>query len=124
MRVPVGTLEDKQLNKYLVATGACNASQGGVLIPVQAPSAEDAIWMLKLIIDRRRNQHFNELISMSLVESMDGGGLNFVVMPEDRSELLCGEFEGNFESPVSHALAKRLEYVIPIGLVFAAAAVR
>jgi hypothetical protein len=112
------------MEKYLIATGAARNSQGGVVIAVNAPSAPDAIWILKRMIDRRRHQPLNELISMSLVESYDGVGLNFVVMPADRSELLCGEFEGTFEQPVSHRLAKSLEAVIPIGLVFASARVQ
>ncbi|HEY9776397.1 MAG TPA: hypothetical protein V6C81_21730 [Planktothrix sp.] len=109
------------MEKYLIAIGAVQHSQGGVVIAVNAPSAQDAIWILKRMIDRRRHQPFNELISMSLVESYDGAGLNYVVMPADRSSLLCGECEGTFESPVSHRLAKSLEYVIPIGLVYEAA---
>lgn len=99
------------MNQYLVATGIR-------LFPVEAPSAQDAIWVLKTAIDRRRHAHRHPDIGMSLVHALDDGRLNFVVMPPDRSRLLCGEQEGQLERTVSRRLAQSLRGVIPTGLFY------
>lgn len=99
------------MNKYLVATGIC-------LFPVEAPSAPEAIGALKQKIDQRRHQHRNPDIGMSLVHALDEGRLNFVVMNAERSQLLCGEFEGQPEATVSRRLAESLRAVIPTALFY------
>lgn len=102
------------MNKYFVATGIR-------LFPVEAPSAQDAIWVLKQAINQRRHVRRHPDIGMSLVHALDEGRLNFAVMSEDRSQLLCGECEGQLERPVSRRLAESLCAVIPTGLIFTTA---
>ncbi len=99
------------MNKYFVATGM-------VLFPVEAPTPEEAISVLKQAIDQRRHAHRHPDIGMSLVHALDEGRLNFAVMSEDRSQLLCGEYDGQPEKPVSRRLAVSLRSVIPAGLIF------
>ncbi len=102
------------MNQYLVATGIR-------LFPVEAPSAQDAIWVLKQSINQRRHLRRHPEIGMSLVHALDEGRLNFVVMPPDRSQLLCGEREGTLERTVSRRLAESLRGVIPTGLFYTTA---
>jgi hypothetical protein len=87
--------------KFLVATGI-------VVIPVMADSPVDAIDVLKQRIDDRRHQHTDPEIGMSLVNAYDRGELNFLVMDEDRTALLCGELDGEFQLPVTRDLADAL----------------
>ena len=99
------------MNKYFVATGIR-------LFSVEAPSAVDSIWVLKQTINQRRHVRRHPDIGMSLVQALDEGRLNFVVLSEDRSRLLCGEYQGQPENPVSRRLAQSLSSVIPSGLNF------
>lgn len=87
---------------YLVATGI-------VVIKTDAASPRDAIENLKERI-RRRGEHQgpDPVIGMSLVNALREGRLNFIVMDEARTELLCGEFQGVYENPVSRRLATSL----------------
>jgi hypothetical protein len=88
-------------NSYLVATGI-------VLLSVSADSPADAIDVLKQRIDARRHAKRDAEISMSLVHALDRGELNFLVMDAARSQLLCGELNGQFQQPVTRDLADAL----------------
>jgi hypothetical protein len=95
-----------QMINYVVGTGI-------VTIPVEAASPREAIEVLKQRIHRRRFEHQNELIGMSLVESLDRRRLNFIVMDEGCTQILCGELDGQFQNTVSLRLAQSLRECIP-----------
>jgi hypothetical protein len=100
------------MNQYfLVATGI-------VVLRQPADNAAQALALVKDRIDARRNEHTNEEIGMSLVEALDARRLNFVVMDDERNALICGEYHGVFETPVSRELADSLRYSIPDCLYF------
>ncbi len=87
---------------YIVATGI-------VQVPLEAESPLDAIAVLKLRIDDRRREPYNELIGMSLVEALDADRLNFLVLDAGCSRLLGGEVKGRFQSVVSRDLLEAMK---------------
>jgi hypothetical protein len=87
--------------KFLVATGI-------VVIAVMAETPAGAIAALKQRIVNRRHQKTDPIIGMSLVQAYDNGELNFIVMDESRSALLCGELDGRFQPQVTRELADKL----------------
>src|SRR5437868_8650099 len=92
--------------KFLVATGI-------VVFTVTAASEWEAIDELKKRIDARRYAHTDPEIGMSLVHAYDRGDLNYVVMDEQRTQLLCGELKGQFQQRVTRTLADALRASIP-----------
>ena len=100
------------MTHYLVATGA-------VLFPQDAENPREAIALLKQRIDESRHEigtKEGRSISMTIVEALDEGRLNFVVMDEKRTCLLAGEYNGIYEETVSPELALSVAYCIPTGL--------
>lgn len=98
--------------QYLVATGA-------VMFFQYAASPADAIERVKLRILKRGAEHKSNQkqpsepqISMSLVDALEKGTLNFIVMDETRSLLLAGLFNGVYEEPVSRELAHSLRRML------------
>jgi hypothetical protein len=111
------------MEKYMVNTGI-------VIFAIWADSPEAAIEALKAEIRYRGNlepfrAHFspaalaaldndeperaqlNRLdIGWSLVEALEEGRLNFLVFNGDRSVLLAGEHQGQYQAPPTRALAR------------------
>lgn len=84
-----------------------------------AANPADAIERVKLRILKRGIEHKNNQkqpsepqISMSLVDALEKGTLNFIVMDETRSLLLAGLFNGVYEEPVSRELAHSLRRML------------
>jgi len=103
------------MKKYLVGTGI-------VLFAQVADSPSAAITLLKerIVEAGKRIPTFGATdIGMSLVTALREGHLNFVVMDEHRTELLCGELNGQWEPCVSVELMDAMEELIPSGLRFA-----
>lgn len=99
------------MNNYKVATGI-------VLIAVSAGSPEQALWLVKKRIHARTKDNYDPEIGMSLKEALVRGELDFAVMNEDRTALLCGELRGDFQPEVSRELADALRRVIPDNLYY------
>lgn len=93
------------MSKFLVATGI-------VIFPIEAESPRHAIVELKARINRRRHEHHNPDIGMSLVNAYDAGTLNFLVMDERRRPI-CGEFNGVFQYPASQELVASFSRCMP-----------
>lgn len=100
------------MTQYLVATGA-------VLFSQDAKNPADAIERVKQRILRRGVEHKTNKkqvsephISMSLVDALENGKLNFIVMDETRSLLLAGLFNGTYEEPVSRELANSMRRML------------
>jgi len=98
--------------QYLVATGA-------VLFYQDAKNPAEAIERVKQRIVNRgiehqtNHKHASEPhISMSLVDALENGTLNFIVMDETRSLLLAGLFNGVYEEPVSRELANSMRRML------------
>lgn len=101
-------------NKYLVATGIC-------LFPVAAATPFQAVEALKERIYQRGQlpSHLTDPeIGMSLVEALHEGRLNFIVMDEERTQLLGGEYRGIYEDQVSRRLADSLREMLCDNLYF------
>lgn len=101
-------------NKYLVATGIC-------LFPVYAATPFQAVEALKERIHQRGQlpEHLTDPeIGMSLVEALHAGRLNFIVMDEERTQLLGGEYQGNYEDQVSRRLAESLRVMLSDNLYY------
>ncbi|MCC7530242.1 MAG: hypothetical protein IT342_17090 [Candidatus Melainabacteria bacterium] len=101
-------------NKYLVVTGIC-CFRVDALTPFQAVEA------LKERIHNRGRlpQHLTDPdIGMSLVEALHEGRLNFIVMDEERTLLLGGEYKGNYEDQVSRRLADSLRDMLSENLYY------
>lgn len=101
--------------KYLVGTGI-------VLFAQEADSPSAAITLLKerIVEAGKRIPTFGATdIGMSLVTALREGRLNFVVMDEHRTNLLCGELNGQWEPTVSVELMDAMEELIPLGLRYA-----
>lgn len=95
-------------NKYLVATGIC-------LFPVVAATPFQAVESLKERIQQRGQlpDHLTDPeIGMSLVEALQAGRLNFIVMDGERTMLLGGEYRGNYEDQVTRRLADSLRVML------------
>lgn len=101
---------ERTKRKYLVATGA-------IVFTQYAASDKEALELvkerLKIASSCLPNRYDSERLSGSLLESFMEGKLDFIVMDEDRSRLLCGEYAGVFEKPVSRRLAASLKHLIP-----------
>ena len=97
--------------RYLVATGIR-------VFPIDANNPRQAIAVLKTHISLRRYEEENPTIGMSLVEAHDRGALNYIVMDEARTKLLCGEFKGCFQQPVTRQLANALRVSLSDNLYF------
>jgi len=91
--------------RHLVATGIVKFS-------IEAESPRDAIAELKARIDRRRHEHHNPDIGMSLVEALDAGTLDFMVLDENQRPI-CGEFDGRFYSRVDDELVRHFYRNMP-----------
>jgi hypothetical protein len=98
--------------QYLVATGA-------VLFYQDAKNPAEAIERVKQRIVQRGAEHKTNTkhasephISMSLVDALEKGTLNFIVMDETRSLLLAGLFNGAYEEPVSRELAQSMRRML------------
>ncbi len=101
-------------NKYLVVTGICCFSVDA-LTPFQAVEA------LKERIHNRGRlpEHLSDPdIGMSLVEALHEGRLNFIVMDEERTLLLGGEYKGNYEDQASRRLADSLRDMLSENLYY------
>jgi len=81
---------------------------------IEALSPAIAIASLKHAIHMRRFQHTNPEIGMSLVEALDGGQLDFVVMDGQRTRILAGELDGVYQEPASAFLATKFQHIIPL----------
>jgi len=99
---------------FLVITGICT-------FRIDATHPFYAVEALKERI-RERGQLPDHLtdpeIGMSLVEALAAGRLNFIVMNEERTELLGGEYEGNYEEQVSRRLANSLRQMLSENLYY------
>ncbi len=99
--------------KYLVATGAIVFSQ-------HAESAREAMTLVKERLRAahsvRPNRHDANRLSRALVEAFAAGRLNFIVMDGERTRLVCGEYGGVYEQPVTRRLADSLRHLIPDAL--------
>jgi hypothetical protein len=94
--------------KYLVVTGICAFS-------IDAATPFQAVEALKQRIYERGQlpEHLTDPeIGMSLVEALSAGRLNFIVMDAERTQLLGGEFQGNYEDKVSRRLADSLRQML------------
>ncbi len=101
-------------NTYLVATGIC-------LFRIAALTPFQAVETLKERIHNRGQlpPHLScPEIGMSLVEALHEGRLNFIVMDEERSQLLGGEYRGIYEDQVSRRLADSLREMLSENLYF------
>ena len=89
--------------------------------PLYALDPVHAIETLKAKIDARRMKRKDPEIGMSLVNALDEGRLNFIVMDFERTTLLCGELNaigdrthlGQFQQTVTRELAETLVLLIP-----------
>lgn len=100
--------------KYFVVTGIC-------LFPVHAATPQQALEALKQRIHERGQlpKHLSDPeIGMSLVEALHAGRLNFIVMDEERTQLLGGEYKGIYEDQVSRRLADSLREMLSDNLYF------
>jgi hypothetical protein len=102
----------KTMTQYLVATGA-------ILFSQDAKDPKEAIERVKERIQQRgvesaaKQKHVTEpFISMSLVDALEKGSLNFIVMDETRSLLLAGLLNGVYEEPVSRELANSMRRML------------
>jgi hypothetical protein len=94
--------------KYLVITGICT-------FRIDAATPYQAVEALKERIHQRGQlpDHLTDPeIGMSLFEALAAGRLNFIVMNEERSELLGGEHAGIYEDKVSRRLADSLRQML------------
>lgn len=94
--------------KYLVITGICT-------FRIDAATPFQAVEALKERIHERGRlpEHLTDPeIGMSLVEALAAGRLNFIVMNEERSQLLGGEYAGVYEDTVSRRLADSLRQML------------
>ncbi len=101
-------------NNYLVATGIR-------LFRVSAATPFQAVEALKERIDQRGHlpSHLSDPeIGMSLVEALHAGRLNFIVMDEERTLLLGGEYRGSYEDQVSRRLADSLRGLLSDNLYY------
>lgn len=107
------TADKGTADKYLVATGS-------VVFTEYAISAREALLQVKqrLLIGyySQSNRHDPERLSRALLDAVADDRLNFVVMDGERTRLICGEYEGIFEEPVSRKLADSLRHLIPHAL--------
>ncbi len=93
-----------QKAKYLVLTGIrC--------FPIQALSARDAIEQLKIKIRNRRSGDPD--VGESLQHALFRNELNFIVMDEGRTQLLCGEQDRVFQPVVTRELADKFRATLP-----------
>ena len=97
--------------RYLVATGIR-------VFPIDADTPRQAIAVLKTHIMMRQYEEENPTIGMSLLEAHDKGTLNYIVMDSARTQLLCGEFKGYFQQPVTRQLADVMRVCLPDNLYF------
>ena len=91
--------------RHLVATGI-------VLYAIDARNPQDAIYQLKARIRARRHEHHNPNIGMSLVDALDRGSLDFLVLDENRRPI-CGEFDGAFVAQVDDARVRYFRRNMP-----------
>ena len=99
------------MNKYRVVTGI-------VSVNIEALNERLAIETLKTMIRAREQQHYNPIISMSLVPALKEGRLNFIVFDADRTSILAGELNGNFQQPVTRELCDTFRAMIPDALYY------
>jgi hypothetical protein len=98
---------------YLVAVGS-------VLIRQEAVRPQDAIALVKQRIEQRGESHDPQIsfsLHQLLVDMQEKGQeaphkLHFLVMDEGRSQLLCGEHNGNYEAQVSIGLALKFSRLL------------
>jgi hypothetical protein len=98
---------------YLVAVGS-------VLIRQEAVRPQDAIALVKQRIEQRGKSHDPQIsfgLHQVLLDMQERGQeapqkLHFLVMDEGRSQLLCGEHNGNYEAQVSIGLALEFSRLI------------
>lgn len=99
---------------FLVVTGI-------VAFKVNANTPQQAIQQLKERIHQRGElpAHLTDPeIGMSLVEALSAGKLNFIVMNEERTQLLGGELKGEYEETVSRRLADSLRDMLSENLYY------
>ncbi|MBY0358524.1 MAG: hypothetical protein K2W82_11030 [Candidatus Obscuribacterales bacterium] len=70
--------------------------------PAESPC--QAIELLRARIEERRHQAHDEEISMSLVEALDAGRLNFLVLNHESTVALAGLLHGQYQEPPSSEL--------------------
>lgn len=89
--------------------------------PLYALDPVHAIQTVKAKIDARRTKRKDPEIGLSLLNALDEGRLNFIVMDFARTALLCGELNaiddrthlGQFQQTVTWELAETLVLLIP-----------
>ena len=99
------------MNNYRVVTGL-------VSVGIAALDEQQAIATLKTMIRAREQQHYNPIISMSLVPALKEGRLNFIVFDAERTQILAGELNGRFQKPVTRELCDTLRGMIPDALYY------
>ncbi|MFN8655262.1 MAG: hypothetical protein U0105_02885 [Candidatus Obscuribacterales bacterium] len=96
--------------KYLVATGALVFTQ-------HASSARAALMQVKALLKSASEDEGNRQrpgrMSQALLDSFTAGELDFIVMDGERTRLICGEYAGVFQQPVSRSLSEGLKHLIP-----------
>jgi len=101
------------LTNFIIGTGI-------VFFTVAADSPAQAIEVLKeRIISASRMEHFDARragMSYSIVEAFAQGRLDFIVFNEDRTDILCGEYRGEYQELASRELLDALFELVPEGL--------
>lgn len=87
---------------------------GRVIFRIDAVDPANAIAVLKHRIHMRRFAIYDPEIGMSLVEALDEGRLDFIVMNEDMSLIFAGELQGCYEEPCSCFLVGKMLTMIPM----------
>lgn len=89
--------------------------------PLYAADPLQAIALVKARIEARRERRKDPVIGMSLLNALDAGKLNFIVMDFDRTQLICGELNAigdqthmrQYQQEVTWKLAQSLQDLIP-----------
>lgn len=93
---------------------------GIVFFDVTADSPAQAIQVLKDRIQTAGQMQFFDAqragMSYSIVEALREGRLNFIVLNESRTDILCGEYQGEFQELTSRELLDSLDRLVPDGL--------
>lgn len=70
--------------------------------PAESPC--QAIRLLRTRIDKRRHLTHDEEVSMSLVEALDAGRLNFLVLNSESTVAFAGMWRNEYQEPPSSEL--------------------
>lgn len=100
------------MTQYLVATGAILFSQDAADPAEAIARVQERIRQRGAELKNKQKHATEPKISMSLVDALEKGKLNFIVMDETRSLLLAGLFNGVYEEPVSRELAESMRRML------------